>query len=483
MYDNSPTKLGFVSGLSCLECKHEFGLQDLVNKSQTIHTNMCPNLDGPLDVRYDFEALSSLLTPREIEQRFRNNPSYFMLKELLPLDTIRVEDAPVTPLRRAHGIEAFLKEKYGVQLQVYLKLDAANETGSFKDRPTKMAYNRALEDGSYNRVVTASTGNLGVSTLALAKKHGFGAAMFVPSSLGQNKLKAMSDLCSVDGESTVAKDKWKNRATRKAAVARYAEDAYSFKDRKIVPFDGVYDDANRFAHEVAEAVNEFSVAQTGRRVCFIPNDTHRPFYKEGSKTTGYEIALQLLHDHGVAAEEVKVIFPIGSGALACSAMKGIAELRRLGAIQSHYRLYAAQGEGCAPVVEALLRGENNPMPWRPEEVKTIAKSIAIYNPGSGAQTIDVVRSTHGSGIKVPERDIFEGVLSLHEREGIFSQFVGGVSVGAIAEGIKKGDFHNGDVIVANITGSGKDRIEDELPLLGMQFCLEERAERLLRAVK
>jgi len=302
-----------------------------------------------------------------------------------------------------------------------------------------------LEAG-YDTVYVASTGNLAISSAYFAKETGVSCKIYVPKSLGEVK---------------------------KDAIRQYLPDPSS-----LIEYDGSYDETNIKAINDCEKANEEELKNTGKRKSFVPNSSFRPYYKEGSKTSGTEIALQL-KEKVPDDEIINLMYPLGSGALFCSAYKGIEELRKLGLFSNQVKMWGSQSENCSPIINAIPTGEIIPL----KNPKTIAKSIAIGNPGSGYQALSVIKKSNGGGFKVSERDILKSTLDLYFKEKIFSQFVGGVTLAGVVKGVKQGDLKEGSIIVANITGTGRGRIEDDLLEYGRKFGFESEVKQILDEIK
>ncbi|MBS3136320.1 pyridoxal-phosphate dependent enzyme [Candidatus Woesearchaeota archaeon] len=429
---NKEESLGHVSHLECLNCGEKYTLQRLIKEQGSILVNICYDMCmGPLDVKYDYEGICSILTQEEISKR---PDTFWKLKELLPANEINVaSDRPFTPLVESKEIG----KKLGIRL--YFKLDCNNlPTSSFKDRPVALAFNRAIESG-YDTVYVASTGNLAIATAFQAMECGFKIHAYVPNSLGKIK---------------------------KDAIRKYLPHG-TFNE-----LDLSYDDCNILSMKECDAHNEAS----GKKHCFVPNNSFRPFYKEGSKTSGFEIAFQL-QKKGISGE-AHVFYPLGSGALFCSAYKGFNELGMLGLSNLKPRMWGIQPEQCSPIIDAIGKEDIVPV----KNPKTIAKSIAIGKPGSGHQSLDVMAKSNGGGFKVSEKEILENNLDLYFSEGIFCQFVGGTVMAGIKKAVKEGKIKKGEVVVANITGTGKGRIEDDLLEISEEFGYKEKAEQLLKEV-
>ena len=436
--DNTTSKLGYVTHLECLSCGEIYTLEKLKREQGTILVNICYDVCmGPLDIKYDYDKLRNILTKDVLKKRPDN---YWKLKELLPANEIYVaESRAFSPLVKSKTIG----KELGIEL--YFKLDSTElfPTHSFKDRPVAMAFNKAIEAG-YAQVFVASTGNLAIATAYQARESGIICRVYVPKSLG-----------------TVKKD----------AIRNYLPSLDN-----LIELDLSYDDCNIKSMRDCESENEKEIKK-GRKLSFVPNNSFRPYYKEGSKTEGTETALQLQR---MIPEDriINIFFPLGSGALFCSAYKGINELRKIGLFNNPVRMFGVQPETCSPIIDAI--GKEDIIPVR--NPKTIAKSIAIGKPGSGHQSLDVIKESNGNGIKVSEEDIFKNTIELYLKDGIFSQFVGGVTIAGIIKSIENVNIKKGEIVVANITGTGIDRIEDDLIEYSKVFGYIEDVKKLLKGI-
>jgi threonine synthase len=190
----------------------------------------------------------------------------------------------------------------------------------------------------------------------------------------------------------------------------------------------------------------------------------RPYYAEGSKTLGYEVAEQLgwrVPDH--------VVIPTASGAMFTKIWKGLNELACLGLLDGvkatsfgpdqntvHHpavttKMHMAQASGCAPIVNAWNNGLAHVTPVRPN---TVAKSLAICNPADGIYAIRVLKESDGSAYSVPEPDVVEGIKLLAETEGIFTETAGGVVVSGLKHLAESGAIKPDELTVVYITGNG-----------------------------
>lgn len=436
--DKTTQKLGFVTHLECLNCGEKYSLKRLITDQGTTMINICyDGCFGPLDVKYDYDLLKTTLTPSEVEKR---DETFWRLKELLPVNDVKIPDRAYTPLITSKEIG----EELGIRL--YFKLDSHenNPTQSFKDRPVTLAFNKALETG-YDTVYVASTGNLAISSAYHSKLTGVTPKVYIPETLGEIK---------------------------KNAIRKYLPNP-----DELIELPCTYDETNIRAMEDCKADNEANQAKTGKITSFVPNSSFRPYYKEGSKTSGAEIAFQIKEELS-ENETLNLTYPLGSGALFCSAYKGICELKTLGLFDNPVKMWGVQPTVCSPIVSAIGSGDIIPV----RKPMTIAKSIAIGNPGSGYQSLDVMGESGGGGWSVTEREILENTLELYQKEGIFCQFVGGTTLAGIKRGVNSGELEKGSVVVANITGTGYGRVEDDLIKYSSEYGLRKEAEQITAEV-
>ncbi|MDW8093949.1 MAG: threonine synthase [Caldimicrobium sp.] len=378
--------MSFIKGLKCRECGRAYPKDPLF---------VCEWCFGPLEVDYDYEAIGRVLTRKVIEGR---NPHMWRYKELLP-----IEGEPVcglhtgfTPLFEAKN----LAQALGIK-RCYVKDDSVNHpTLSFKDRVVAVALSRAKEF-NFNTVACASTGNLANAVASHSRASGFECYVFVPYDLELSKI-VSSLIYGVN----------------------------------LVAVEGNYDDVNRLCAEIAMNL----------RWAFV-NVNLRPYYAEGSKTYGFEIAEQL----GFRAPQ-NIVIPAASGSLVTKIYKGLQEFYQLGLIpEFKTRFFLAQAEGCSPIVQAFKEGSPIIKPVKP---KTIAKSIAIGNPADGIYALDILRKTKGYGEAVSDEEVVEGIKLLAETEGIFTETAGGVTVAVAKKLIDKGIIKRDEEVVICITGNG-----------------------------
>lgn len=378
----------FVRGLKCRLCGKAYPKKPL---------NYCEDDFGPLEVDYDYEAIREVLNRGKIEMRPFNMWRY---RELLPIDGDPTVGPLVggTPLVRAHR----LAEALGVE-KLWIKNDAVNfPTLSFKDRVVSVALSKAREFG-FDTVGCASTGNLANSVAANAAQAGLKSYIFVPHDLEQAKIL-----------NTIV------------------------YGANLIGIKGTYDDVNRLCSQIADRYNWGLV-----------NVNLRPFYAEGSKTVGYEIAEQL----GWRTPQ-HVVSPMAGGSLIGKIHKAFQELYKIGLLdrEPQCKIYGAQATGCNPITGGIKAGSETHRPVR--KPNTIAKSLAIGDPADGYFAIKVMKETGGWGEDVSDPEIADAMLLLARTEGIFAETAGGVTLAVTKKLIESGKIPRNEEIVVCITGNG-----------------------------
>lgn len=376
----------YVRGLRCRVCRAEYPEQPLA---------ICDECFGPLEVEYDYEALARVLSRERIVSR---PPTMWRYRELLPLAApprVGLETG-YTPLVPAPRLGAALGLK-----NLYIKNDGVcHPTLSFKDRVVAVSLSKACEFG-FETVGCASTGNLANSVAANAARAGLRAYIFIPETLEQAKILGTQ-----------------------------------IYGARVIAVRGTYDDVNRLCSEIVYTWNWGLV-----------NVNLRPFYSEGSKTVGFEIAEQL----GWRAPDA-VVVPMAGGSLLVKIRKAFAELQRLGLIPpARVRLFGAQARGCNPIV-AAVREERDEI--RPVKPRTIAHSLAIGDPADGYFAARVIRESGGWAEDATDEEILAGIRLLAETEGMFTETAGGVTVAVARKLAAQGYLSPEETVVLAITGNG-----------------------------
>ena len=388
--------MSFAKNLRCRECGRVYPLDPM---------HVCEFCFGPLEVFYDYEALSRTLTRERIE---RGPLSMWRYADLLPCAAETAVDIGTgyTPLIRAARLGRLL----GLE-RLYVKNDCQNPTWSFKDRVVSLAVTKAREF-EFDPLACASTGNLANSVAAHAARAGMDAVVFVPADLEQGKL---------------------------IGSAVYGP--------TLVAVDGSYDEVNRLCSELSDKYPWAFV-----------NINMRPYYAEGSKTLAYEVCEQL----GWQAPD-HCIVPLASGSLYTKIYKGLKEMAWLGLVEwRRTRMSGAQALGCSPIVEAW---ERQSFDIKPQKPNTIAKSLAIGNPADGYHALKVMSQSGGHAVAVSDDEVVEGIRLLAETEGIFAETAGGVVVAGLRRLVQEGRVDPEELVVAFIPGAGLKPQEAVAPRL------------------
>jgi threonine synthase len=357
--------------------------------------SMCGECFSPLEVQCDLEAARAGFT----RARIADGPdSMWRYQALLPVPDDYVPTVPAgwTPLMKAPR----LAQRIGAS-NLYLKNDAVClPTLSFKDRVVAVALANAQIFG-FDTVGCSSTGNLANAVAAQAARLGLKACILVPSDLEPAKIL--------------------NTQVYGATLVR---------------IDGNYDHCNRLCSQIADRYHWGFV-----------NVNLRPYYAEGSKTVGFEIAEQLgwrLPDN--------VVVPMAGGSLITKIRKAFRELIALGLVEDkQVRFFGAQATGCSPISTAVKSGADFIEPQRPS---TIARSLAIGNPADGIYAARCIRESGGWAEDVSDVEIVSGIRELAETEGVFTETAGGVTTAVTARLYAHGRIRPDELTVTCITGNG-----------------------------
>ena len=372
--------------LRCRECGKSYGNQPL---------SICDECFSPLEVDFDLDYARGRFTREAIAAGPLNMWRY---RALLPVSDAYVPTTPagMTPLMAAPR----LAKRIGAN-NLYIKNDAVClPTLSFKDRVVAVALANAQAFG-FDTVGCSSTGNLANAVAAGAARLRLKTYILVPADLEPAKIL--------------------NTQVYGATLIR---------------IDGNYDHCNRLCSQIAEKYNWGFV-----------NVNLRPYYAEGSKSVGFEIAEQLgwrLPDN--------VVVPMAGGSLITKIRKAFKELVTLGLVADKpVKFFGAQATGCSPISTAVKSGADGIEPQRPN---TIARSLAIGNPADGPYAIRTIRDSGGWAEDVSDVEIVSAIQELAETEGVFTETAGGVTTAVTARLYAHGRIHPDELTVSCITGNG-----------------------------
>jgi len=406
---------GPASGLTCRECGASYELGAAY---------ACIECFGPLEVAYDFSGVS-----REVIESGPQNMWRYSC--LLPVASYAGDERNLNPgmtrLVRADNLAKAL----GMTGTLWVKDDSGNPTHSFKDRVVAVAQSAARRLG-LTTIACASTGNLANAVAAAAARAGQDSVVVIPSNLEPQKI---------------------------ITTATY--------NGVLLAVDGSYDDVNRLCSEL---IGDPLTADWG----FV-NVNLRPYYAEGSKTVGYEIAEQL----GWRLPQ-QVVAPIASGSLLTKVDKAWREFAKLGLVDdTAYKVFGAQATGCSPVSAAFRDGHDVVRPVRPD---TIAKSLAIGNPADGPYALDAVRRTGGAIEDVSDAEVVEGIRLLAETEGVFAETAGGVVVATLRKLLAQGLLDGSQETVILNTGDGLKTLDVLADLVGPTATIAHDVDEVTRVL-
>ena len=383
---------------------------------------ICDECFGPLDVHYNFPTITKDIFASREQTYWR----YFELLPIIDKSNIVSINAGMTPLVRA--------EKLGKELglnNLYVKNDSVNPTFSFKDRPAGVAISKAKEFG-LSSVGCASTGNLAAATAAHAAKADLPCYIFAPSDIEHAKI---------------------------AQALSYGAN--------YISVDGTYDDANRIAAQIGDS-----------KGVGIVNINMRSYYVEGSKTLAYEVAEQL--DWQVPDQ---LVVPTGSGAMLNAICKGFEELETVSLVDNVSKIHmnCAQPHGCAPIVNAFKNNSDDIVPV--ENPDTVAKSLAIGDPGDGRYVLKRLKQYNGIAQESNNKETLDAILLLARTEGIFTEPAGGVSVAVLKKMVEDGKIDKDETTVCYVTGNGLKATESIMEVLTKPQVMQADVAKISAVVR
>lgn len=284
--------------------------------------------------------------------------------------------------------------------RLWAKDEGRNPTGTFKDRGLSVAVARAAELGLEGLIVP-SAGNAGASAAAFAARHRLPLVVVIPRDA--------------------------------PAAARRQASAYG---ARLVTVSGTIADAGRAAREL-ERPGWLNLATT-----------REPYRVEGKKTLGFEVVEALGWRYPQA-----ILYPTGGGTGLLGLWKAFEELEQLGWVSGgRPRMWAVQPQGCAPVVRAFERGQEEVSPW--EDPRTAAGGLRVPAPFAGRLILRVLRESGGGAIRVPEEALGAWQRRLAAWEGLFTCLEAAATLAGLERLLAQGGIAAGEEVVLILTGSG-----------------------------
>lgn len=377
----------FAQEIVCPRCQNRFALSQLLN--------LC-GCGSPLLVRYDLPTAKTALAKSSLPGRIS---SLWRYRELLPLQ----DDANCVSL--GEGFTPLLEAKrlareLGLQC-VWIKDEAQNPTGSFKDRGLSLAVSMAKELG-IRKIAIPSAGNAGGSLSAYAARAGIEAYVFMPRD---------------------------TPAANQIEVQQYGA--------KLTLVDGLINDCGKLIAENKAAEGWFDVSTL-----------KEPYRVEGKKTMGYEIAEQL----NWTLPDV-IIYPTGGGTGLIGMWKAFGELEELGWIGTKRpRMVSVQASGCAPIVKAFNDGKETAEPWA--DAKTIASGLRVPQAVADFLMLRAIRDSSGTALSVSDEEMLAEIPRVGRAEGVFFCPEGAACVAALRRLIAQKWITPADEVLIFNTASG-----------------------------
>lgn len=385
----------FATGFSCL-CGKSFAIDD--------DLFLCPSCGRSLEVEYDYKAISRALTKKALASRPFAHSRY---AEFYPVRKIVSVHEGGTPLIKSQSIGPRL----GIDL--WLKLESSNPTGSFKDRGSSVEVAKARDYGAKN-VVCASTGNMGASVSAYSAVAKLKCRIFVPKSADHIKIEQ---------------------------ILAYGAEVYHIQ----AGYDSVEDLVQKIAR---------------RKDFYLLGDYL--WRREGTKSVGYEILEQ--------TKPSWVFIPVGNGTLASATWKAFKEFNSLGFADCMPKVAAIQAKGCSPLTRAWKTGHLE----RQKNAKTIAHAIECETPIDGERVLNALKESKGIAETVTDDEILDARRMLATEEGIFAEPSGAASLAGLikSRGKIKGKvvcIITGHGLKSPSTATTGKPIEDSLHALAVKF--------------
>jgi len=372
----------------CINCGSKYAVDDIVY--------FCRKCGDILEVKYDFKELS-----RKLEKSSWRNVSLsvWRYKDFMPISDI----SKIVSLNEG-GTGLHSCHKLGKQLgllQLYVKNEGENPTGSFKDRGMTIGVSKAAELGAKN-VICASTGNTSASLAAYAAKAGMRCTVLIPSG--------------------------------KIAYGKLSQ--AMIYGAKVLQVRGNFDQSLDMVLKLAEKHPSI----------YLLNSIN-PFRIEGQKSLGFEICDQLDNE-----PPDRVIVPVGNAGNISAIWKGFTEFHQLGFIRKLPKMTGIQAAGSAPIAQAIKTNSAKIVPV--EKPETVATAIRIGAPVSWKKAVNAIRNSGGTAETVTDDEILAAQKLLARAEGIFVEPASASSIAGLIKLVNNGVIDKDERVVCVTTGHG-----------------------------
>ena len=383
-----------VTHLECANC----GKRHQANTIQFL----CIDCAKPLLVKYDLEKAAKTLRRDTLNERV---PSLWRYREVLPVvseHNIVSLGEGFTPLTSVPTLAASLP----IKLNLYIKDESMNPTGSFKARGMTAAVSMAKELGA-KKTAAPSAGNAAGALAAYSARAGMEAHLFMP---------------------------------KDTPLANIIECRQTGAHVTLV--DGLITDCGKIVAERKEAEGWYDVSTL-----------KEPYRVEGKKTMGYELAEQL----NWTLPDV-ILYPTGGGTGLIGMWKAFDEMQQMGLVGSKRpRMVSVQAAGCAPIVRAFKNGERFAAEF--ENAHTSASGLRVPKAIGDFLIIDAIRASGGDARAVEDSELIKAVAEIGAAEGIFTAPEGAACLPALKQMISEGSIASGETVVIFNTGAGAKYLE------------------------
>jgi threonine synthase len=342
-------------------------------------------------------------------ERYRE---FLPVTERTPVISLSEGNTPLIACRR-------LTDAINPRIELYLKYEGANPTGSFKDRGMTLAISKAKEEGS-KAVICASTGNTSASAAAYGARAGLRVYVLIP-------------------EGKIAMGKLGQAMIHKATV---------------IQIKGNFDEALTVVKQVTE-----------RYPVTVVNSIN-PYRIEGQKTAAFEICDQL------GAPPTYHVLPVGNAGNITAYWRGYSDYAARGLIDRTPAMMGFQAAGAAPIVLGHIV----------EKPQTIASAIRIGNPASWQPAVRAAKESGGEIDLVSDDEILEAYRLVAQLEGVFCEPASAASVAGVIKMNKKGRLASGDVVVCTLTGHGLKDIEVAMSVSQKPVTVEATFDDVVKAL-